>query len=111
MKSIANLVAIALRLHNQRYDRTHDNFEDLGEREGITNDEALVVREPLMHLIDLEVMDGGNGVEGLQRADTRLSDIYRSDWENAVEDPAFYTKIGSVRVYPEQDIAGLFRRR
>lgn len=110
MKSIANLVAIALRLYNEGYNPKGDLFEDLGEREGITQHDALVVNEPLRELIELEIIDGGSGAEGLQKADTRLIDVYRAD-SGFMEDPVFYHEIGTVKFFREQNIAPMFRRR
>lgn len=110
MRSIANLVAIALRLHNEHYDRTHDKFEDLAVRKRITNDEALVVRGPLMDLIELSVADGDSRFKGVRGADTRLEDIYRADAKFS-DGPPYYWKLGPIKVFPEQDIASLFRRR
>ena len=87
MKKIAGLVAIALRLHREGYNFRHGVFEELADRERISYNDALTVTEPLAELIDLEILDGGDGSE-LQNIDARLIDINRAD-QGFMNDPAF----------------------
>lgn len=109
MKRISELIAIALQLHNEGYNFRHGNVENITAEKRITYDDALVVIDPLASLIDLETIEGGDMSE-LKKVDTRLKDIKDAD-QGFVNDPEYFTEVGKARIYPEQNIAHLFRRR